>query len=81
VALYQLARSGKLEQARRMQQSLLLASNLIVAEAGIAGVKFAMDQRGYRGGLPRRPLLPLADSLKARILRTVAAIDAVAASA
>jgi 4-hydroxy-2-oxoglutarate aldolase len=81
VALYDLVRGGKMEQARRLQQSLLLASNLIVAEAGIAGVKFAMDQRGYRGGLTRRPLLPLADAVKARILATVAAIDAVAASA
>jgi 4-hydroxy-2-oxoglutarate aldolase len=81
VALYELVRGGKMEQARRLQQSLLLASNLIVAEAGIAGVKFAMDQRGYRGGLPRRPLLPLADAVKARILATVAAIDAIAVSA
>jgi 4-hydroxy-2-oxoglutarate aldolase len=81
VALYDLVRGGKMEQARRLQQSLLLASNLIVAEAGIAGVKFAMDQRGYRGGLTRRPLLPLADAVKARILATVAAIDAIAVPA
>jgi dihydrodipicolinate synthase/N-acetylneuraminate lyase len=52
-----------------------------VTEAGIAGVKFAMEQRGYRGGLPRRPLLPLSDALKARVLSAVAAIDPVAASA
>jgi 4-hydroxy-2-oxoglutarate aldolase len=77
VALYDLVRGGKMEQARRLQQTLLLASNLIVAEAGIAGVKFAMDQRGYRGGLTRRPLLPLADAVKTRILATVAAIDAI----
>jgi 4-hydroxy-2-oxoglutarate aldolase len=81
VALYDLVRGGKTEQARRLQQSLLLASNLIVTEAGIAGVKFAMDQRGYRGGLTRRPLLPLADAVKARILATVAAIDAIAVPA
>jgi 4-hydroxy-2-oxoglutarate aldolase len=81
VALYDLVRGGKMEQARRLQQTLLLASNLIVAEAGIAGVKFAMDQRGYRGGLPRRPLLPVADAVKARILATVAAIDAIAVPA
>jgi 4-hydroxy-2-oxoglutarate aldolase len=81
VALYGLVCTGKLEDARRLQQSLLLASNLIVTEAGIAGIKFAMEQRGYRGGLPRRPLLPVADPIKARILSSVAAIDAVAATA
>lgn len=81
VALFGLVHSGKLADARRLQQSILLASNLIVTEAGIAGVKFAMEQRGYRGGLPRRPLLPLSDALKARVLSAVAAIDPVAASA
>jgi 4-hydroxy-2-oxoglutarate aldolase len=81
VALFELVRNAKMADARRLQQSLLLASNLVVAEAGIAGVKFAMEQRGYRGGLPRRPLLPLSDALKTRILTAIATLDAVAASA
>jgi 4-hydroxy-2-oxoglutarate aldolase len=79
VLLYDLVRGGDSERARRLQQTLLQTSSLIVSEGGIAGVKFAMDQRGYCGGLPRRPLLPLTEALKARIVTVLAALEQVAA--
>src|ERR1700726_3677690 len=59
VELYELTRRGQVETARELQKNLLRASKLIVSEFGIAGVKFVMDQRGYYGGLPRLPLLPV----------------------
>jgi 4-hydroxy-2-oxoglutarate aldolase len=59
VALFELVRQGHHNKARELQAILMRASKLIVSELGIAGVKFAMDQRGYRGGIPRLPLLPL----------------------
>ena len=68
VALYDFVRRGQLDQARELQKGMLRASNLIVSEAGIAGVKFAMDQVGYRGGLPRLPLVSSSDAIKQRIL-------------
>ena len=40
-------------------KSVLTASRKIVAEAGIPGVKYAMDAAGYYGGPPRAPFLPL----------------------
>jgi 4-hydroxy-2-oxoglutarate aldolase len=67
VKLYELIRSGQNEKARELQVAILRASKLIVSECGIAGVKYAMDQRGYRGGLPRLPLLPLKDEQKKRV--------------
>jgi 4-hydroxy-tetrahydrodipicolinate synthase len=67
VALYELFRQGQHEKARELQGVILRASKLIVSECGIAGVKYAMDQRGYRGGLPRLPLLPLKDEQKKRV--------------
>jgi 4-hydroxy-2-oxoglutarate aldolase len=67
VALYELFHQGNHERARQLQAALLVASKLIVSECGIAGVKYAMDQRGYRGGLPRLPLLPLHDEQKRRV--------------
>jgi 4-hydroxy-2-oxoglutarate aldolase len=67
VALYELFHQGNHERARQLQATLLVASKLIVSECGIAGVKYAMDQRGYRGGLPRLPLLPLHDEQKRRV--------------
>jgi len=75
VALYNFARRGQLEQARELQQLLVKASKLIVSEAGIAGVKFVMDQRGYRGGIPRLPLLPLTDEVKKRLIALLAALE------
>ncbi len=67
VTLYELFRQGQHEKARELQEVILRASKLIVSEGGIAGVKYAMDQRGYRGGLPRLPLLPLKDEQKKRV--------------
>jgi 4-hydroxy-2-oxoglutarate aldolase len=79
--LYEVTRRGQLEAARELQKNLLRASKLIVSEFGIAGVKFVMDQRGYRGGVPRSPLLPLSETAKKRILELLAAMEPVAARA
>jgi 4-hydroxy-2-oxoglutarate aldolase len=81
VALYDLARLGHTEQARELQQILVKASKLIVSEAGIAGVKFVMDQRGYRGGIPRPPLLPLTDEVKKRLIALLATLEPAVARA
>jgi 4-hydroxy-2-oxoglutarate aldolase len=79
--LYELTRRGQLETARELQKTLLRASKLIVSEFGIAGVKFVMDQRGYYGGLPRLPLLPLSDAAKKRVLELLTALEPAAARA
>ena len=67
VELYTLIRQGQQEKARELQEVILRASKLVVSECGIAGVKYAMDQRGYHGGVPRLPLLPLKDEQKKRV--------------
>jgi len=79
--LYEVTRRGQLEVARELQKNLLRASKLIVSEFGIAGVKFVMDQRGYRGGMPRSPLLPLSDASKRRVVELLATLEPVAARA
>jgi len=68
-ALYQLYRQKMVDQARELQGKLSIASKRVVSEAGIPGVKFVMDLRGYRGGNPRLPLLPLANKPKPRLPR------------
>src|SRR5260370_24745003 len=70
--LYEVTRRGQKETARELQKGLLRASKLIVSDLGIPGVKFVMDQRGYHGGAPRLPLLPLSDSAKGRGLEFLA---------
>src|SRR5229473_2179389 len=79
VALYELFRQGHHDQARELQSILARASKMIVSEAGIAGVKHAMDQRGYRGGLPRLPLVPLHDEQKKRLTDFLASLEPAAA--
>jgi 4-hydroxy-2-oxoglutarate aldolase len=79
--LYEVTRRGQLEAARELQKNLLRASKLIVSEFGIAGVKFVLDQRGYRGGVPRSPLLPLSDASKRRVLELLAIFEPAAARA
>jgi 4-hydroxy-2-oxoglutarate aldolase len=79
--LYELTRRGQMETARELQKNLLRASKGIVSEFGIPGVKFVMDQRGYRGGLPRLPLQPLSDAAKRRVLELLATFEPAAARA
>jgi 4-hydroxy-2-oxoglutarate aldolase len=72
VELYDLVQQGKHEQAKRLQLALATTSKRIVSESGIAGVKYAMDLRGYHGGVPRLPLLPLTEEKKQQIAALLA---------
>jgi len=81
VALFELFRKGHHEKARELQSILVRASKLIVSEPGIAGVKHAMDQRGYRGGIPRPPLLPLQHEQKKRLTEFLASPEPATARA
>ena len=45
--------------AAEKQARLIAASQLVVGQLGIAGIKYACDLNGYFGGKPRLPLLPL----------------------
>jgi 4-hydroxy-2-oxoglutarate aldolase len=75
VALFELVRNGHHEKARELQSVLVRASKRIVLDAGIAGLKHVMDQRGYRGGIPRLPLLPLKDEQKKRLTELLASLE------
>ncbi len=71
VELFELFQNGQHAAARALQQHLAIASKVIVSEGGIAGVKHAMDLRGYHGGMPRLPLLPVANVNKASIAQVI----------
>ena len=81
VALFELVRQGHHEKARELQSVLAQASKLILSETGIAGLKHVMDQRGYRGGLPRLPLLPLHQEQKKRLNEFLATLEPAAVRA
>jgi len=75
VALFDLIRQGHHEKACELQSVVARASKLIVSELGLTGVKYVMDQRGYRGGLPRLPLLPLHGEQKKRLSELLATLE------
>ncbi|MGH7429911.1 MAG: dihydrodipicolinate synthase family protein, partial [Candidatus Methylomirabilaceae bacterium] len=59
VQIHRLFIDGKHEEAKECQLQLLSMAHAVGPRFGIAGVKVAMDLRGYYGGPRRRPLLPL----------------------
>jgi 4-hydroxy-2-oxoglutarate aldolase len=75
VELFELVRAGQIEKARELQNVLLQVSKVVASEHAIAGVKFAMDQRGYRGGIPRLPLVPLSEAYEQRISESLASLQ------
>jgi len=77
--LFDLAQNGKHEKARELQLLLTAASRSIVSDAGIPGVKYAMDLRGYHGGICRRPLLPVPEEKKKPILAVLSQLHPIAA--
>jgi 4-hydroxy-2-oxoglutarate aldolase len=77
--LFVLFASGRHEQAKALQLELAVASKRIVSEEGIPGVKYAMDLRGYDGGLPCLPLLPLTEEKKRSIAAVISQLHPVGA--
>jgi 4-hydroxy-2-oxoglutarate aldolase len=72
--IYDAFQSGDFARAGDLQRSVLTASRKIVAEAGIPGVKYAMDCAGYYGGPARPPFLPLDEVQRDLIERLLAGL-------
>jgi len=80
VAIYESWKSGRHGEALAQQQQVARASKTIVSENGIAGLKYAMDLRGYFGGVPRLPLLPLSEEKKQQVRKLVTELEPAAVS-
>ncbi len=65
--IFRLFRSGKRDEARRLQLDLVPLIRTVAETYGVAGIKHAQDLRGYRGGPTRQPLLPIDDAAKREI--------------
>lgn len=55
------------EQAQQLHFRLIALNKAVSGRAGVAGVKAAMDLMGYRGGAPRRPLVPVEEAARQAI--------------
>jgi 4-hydroxy-2-oxoglutarate aldolase len=58
VELYELARAGRHDEARDLQQRLTPLARSVTSTFGVPGLKAAMDLVGFNGGAPRMPLEP-----------------------
>jgi 4-hydroxy-2-oxoglutarate aldolase len=65
--------TGDHARAESQQQRIIVPAKLM-PQAGIAGLKYALDQLGFYGGLPRPPLLPPSEATKRAIDEMLAGI-------
>ncbi|MGI6037386.1 MAG: dihydrodipicolinate synthase family protein [Limnochordia bacterium] len=65
--IYQLYQAGKIQEAQDLHLQVIKVNQAITAGMGIAGLKYAMELRGYFGGSPRQPLLPLPEDKRAEM--------------
>jgi 4-hydroxy-2-oxoglutarate aldolase len=63
VRLYELTRAGRHDEALRLQRELVPIARLLGPTYGVAGLKAALNLLGYDVGLPRPPLVPVADTV------------------
>lgn len=72
--LYDLGVAGKLEEGRELQFYLMKINQLVSGKFGVAGVKAAMDFRGFYGGPTRAPLAPLTADEKKKLREELVAV-------
>jgi len=75
VTVWEAFRTRQIEAARDWQNRLLPAAKIIPAKYGIAGLKHAMDLKGYYGGPPRLPLMPPSPGARTEIEQALDGIN------
>lgn len=60
--LFQSGKARDVVKGRPLQERATRLNGAISGRYGVSGVKAAMNLAGFRGGIPRRPLLPLTAS-------------------
>jgi 4-hydroxy-2-oxoglutarate aldolase len=76
VELFKAVQKGDHTTARSLQQSLHEPTVAVTSRYGVAGLKFAMELRGYVGGAPRAPLQPLDAQAQEEVRRIFRAVEA-----
>jgi 4-hydroxy-2-oxoglutarate aldolase len=67
VRLYELARTGRHEEALALQRAIAPLAAAVTTGFGVPGLKAAMALAGYRPGQPRLPLVPLDEDARGKI--------------
>ena len=63
VRLFELARAGRHDDAVALQRDLVPLARLLGPTHGVPGLKAALNLLGYDVGVPRPPLVPVADAV------------------
>ncbi|HEY5614656.1 MAG TPA: dihydrodipicolinate synthase family protein [Bacteroidota bacterium] len=63
--------SGDLARAKEIQERVIPVNKAVTATYGVPGLKYATTLMGYKGGYPRKPLLPLKEDEKQEIQKIV----------
>lgn len=79
VELFEAFTKGRAEEAADLQRRIIELNKSVTTTYGVAGLKLAQDMAGYRGGLPRLPLLPAPPDAAAPIREQLRALGAVEA--
>ena len=64
--------AGEMAAAGALQKRIGALHNAVVGGMGVAGVKYALDLLGYRGGVPRPPLKPLVEGRRGEVAECLA---------
>jgi 4-hydroxy-2-oxoglutarate aldolase len=67
VNIQTLVKEGKWNEAENLYRTIFPINHAITVTFGVAGLKYAADLLGYKGGFVRSPLLPLNDTQKQTI--------------
>jgi dihydrodipicolinate synthase/N-acetylneuraminate lyase len=62
-----MVRYSRILLAEENQQRIVAASQRIIGQLGLCGIKYACDMNGYYGGRPRAPLLTVTGTEKKEI--------------
>jgi 4-hydroxy-2-oxoglutarate aldolase len=78
VELMRLVREGRLDEARRLQSSLLPLARSIGVQHGVPALKAALTLLGYETGAPRPPLRPAPAAVQATLRTQLTALGLLA---
>ncbi len=67
LAIYNGFFGGNMDEARDLQLRMIRPNGAITAKWGVPGLKAALEELGYYGGLPRAPLMPLGDAERTKL--------------
>ncbi|MDF2949919.1 MAG: dihydrodipicolinate synthase/N-acetylneuraminate lyase, partial [Sedimentibacter sp.] len=60
--------TGNLDKAREIYERLFPVNSAVTGKYGIAGLKYACDLLGFKGGYVRKPLIQLKDQEKTELI-------------